>query len=216
MNPIDRLIRGDSSRKTRFHTINGHFCAHPFEFALALASTVRRIALKKYSNAPWLVYPATSYIGRFAPGKRVFEFGSGMSSIWFSDRCREVISVEHDPGWYASISAQAKERKNLTVIHASSKEDYLGAILRAGGRFDLILVDGRYRKDCVEMVRSFLSPNGLIVIDNTDADPELSKTIEKAFCDGTIRKFRGYAPGILHPNETTVVENVPGMLPARS
>lgn len=208
MKLIARLIHGDSNRKTRFHTLNGHLCAHPFELALAFASTIMRIGFKRYAHAPWLVYPATSHIAGLISDKRVFEFGSGMSSVWFSERCREVISVEHDSAWYAFIAAHAKERRNLRVIYANSKEDYLGAIFKAGGSFDLILIDGQYRRECLELARSFLNPNGSIVVDNTDVDAALSDAIERMFSDGRIRKFRGYAPGILHPNETTVIDNI--------
>jgi len=49
---------------------------------------------------PWFTCPAIRFLNPIA-GKdyRVLEFGSGSSTHWWSERGREVVSVEHDPGW---------------------------------------------------------------------------------------------------------------------
>jgi predicted O-methyltransferase YrrM len=132
-----------------------------------------------------------------------------MSTLWFAERCQEVISVESNPEWYASIARQTRDRDNVRVLYAEAKSKYLSAISDAGGRFDLILVDGLYRKDCVEVLRTHLNPNGIVVVDNTDADPDLSDSVSNLFSDSQILRFQGWAPGILHPNETTVVHGIP-------
>jgi len=209
MNAIARLIKGDRSRKTRFHTSNGYLCLHPAEFLRAFATTIARIGTKKYSYAPWLVYSATAHIAPLVSGRRIFEFGSGMSTLWFAERCREVISVESNPEWYSDIVAHTRKRDNVQMIYEDSKPEYLAAISQAGGKFDIILIDGLYRRDCVELVRSHLNPNGMAIVDNTDADRDLSKTVKNLFGDSQILPFHGWAPGILHPNETTVVQNIP-------
>jgi predicted O-methyltransferase YrrM len=209
MNLISKLIRADKSRKTRFHTSNGYLCLHPAEFLKSFATTVVRVSVNRYSRSPWFVYSAVRHIAPLVSGKRVFEFGSGMSTLWFAERCREVISVESNSEWYASIRNNPRSRNNMRLIFAESKADYLSAISRAGGKFDLILIDGLYRKDCVELARSYLNSDGLAVVDNTDADHDLSEAVKNQFRDSKIRSFHGWAPGVLHPNETTVVESIP-------
>ena len=211
MNAITKLIRADNSRKTRFHTSNGHLCLYPSEFMRALATTVVRISMKKYSSSPWLVYSATAHIVPFVSGKRIFEFGSGMSTLWFAERSLEVVSVESNSEWYFSVvgHAHAQRCKNVRVIYADSKASYLAAIAQAGGKFDLILIDGLYRKDCVALARAYLNPNGIAIVDNTDADNGLSETVKNLFEDSTILSFQGWGPGTLHASETTIVQGIP-------
>ncbi len=209
MNPIVKLIRADKSRKTRFHTSNGRLCLYPAEFLRAAATTFARIGLKKYSRSPWLVYSAISHIAPLVAGRRVFEFGSGMSTLWFAERCREVISVESNPKWYSSVVNHTKALGNVRVIYADSKADYLAGIAQASGKFDVILIDGLYRKDCIDLARSYLSPNGMVIVDNTDIHPDLAEAVNRLFGDSKILSFQGWVPGNLFASETTVVQSIP-------
>jgi hypothetical protein len=55
---------------------------------------------------PYITYPALRQLARLVrPEFRVFEYGCGGSSLWWSARVREVISVEHDAGWAERVSA---------------------------------------------------------------------------------------------------------------
>ena len=132
-----------------------------------------------------------------------------MSTLWFAKRCREVVSVESNRAWYSAIASQARKLGNVQLIYADSKTEYLAAISEAGGKFDIIVVDGLYRTDCVELVREYLNPNGIAIVDNTDADLNLSMTVQNFFADSQILSFHGWAPGILHPNETTIIQKIP-------
>ena len=96
MNTIQRLIKADDTRKTRFHTSNGHLCLSPSEFLRAFATTVNRTVFRRYSRVPWLVFPAIDYLEPLVSGRPIFEFGSGMSTLGFANRCHQVISVESD------------------------------------------------------------------------------------------------------------------------
>ncbi|MGD0568042.1 MAG: hypothetical protein ABSA78_06520 [Candidatus Sulfotelmatobacter sp.] len=209
VNAIQRLVRADNTRRTRFHTSNGHLCLNPIEFLKAFASTMGRAVFHRYAPMPWLTFPAIDYLEPFVSGKRVFEFGSGMSTLWFARRCRHVVSVESDSGWYRIVSQQARDFGNVQLFHAISKEDYVGAISNCQGRFDLILVDGLYRIQCLDVVRSYLNLGGLLVVDNTDSCPGLAVRVEQLFRDSRIIPLRGWAPHHLHPHETTIIRDVP-------
>lgn len=209
MNLVTRLLRADDARKTRLHTGNGRICLHPIEISRALATTTIRIAFGHYARLPWLVYSATSCIAPLVQGKRVFEFGSGMSTLWFADRAREVVSVDDNREWAKRVVNSTRGMSHARLIYAETKSDYLRAIEAAGGKFDVILIDGSHRMECVHIVRSYLNTNGMVIVDNTDVDPELAQAIRKTFADSQLRFFLGWAPGILHPNETTVIQNIP-------
>src|SRR5918997_6685025 len=43
---------------------------------------------------PWYTYSCTSFLeSRLSSSMRVFEFGSGMSSLWYAQRVDEVVSI---------------------------------------------------------------------------------------------------------------------------
>jgi hypothetical protein len=210
MNAVQRLIRADDTRKTRFHTSNGHLCLNPSEVLRALTTTVGRVVFHRYSRVPWLAFPAIEYLEPFIAGKRIFEFGSGMSTLWFARTCQQVISAESDSAWYEIINRKSREMPNVQVIHAASKQDYLGSLATSGGKFDLILIDGLYRSQCLDRVMPHLQPGGLLVVDDTDAIPELAVKVQQRFHGSRITPFRGWVSGNLHPHETTIVGDVPG------
>jgi predicted O-methyltransferase YrrM len=132
-----------------------------------------------------------------------------MSTLWFAERCREVISVESNPEWYFSVVNRTKRRANVRVIYAASKADYLAGISKTSGKFDVILIDGLYRRNCIDLARSYLNPNGMMIVDNTDINPDLAEAVKNLFGDSQILSFQGWVPGNLIASETTVVQNIP-------
>ena len=53
---------------------------------------------------PWYTWPAVEYLEQLDfSGRKVFEYGSGNSTLWWAERVREVISCEHDPVWHAAL-----------------------------------------------------------------------------------------------------------------
>lgn len=209
MNPLYRIIKADNTRKTRFHTSNGHLCLHPLEICRALGTSFNRTLFQKYARTPWLTFSAINYLRELVSDRRVFEFGSGMSTLWFAERSKEVESVESNPEWYQTMSQKTEGFRNARIVLANSKESYVGAIAKAGGLFDLILIDGLYRDECIDLARRYLNPGGVVVVDNTDTIPGLADQIKRLFCDSEVRTFRGWVPGNFHPNETTIIEKIP-------
>lgn len=56
------------------------------------------------AGLPWLTYPAIWFLRRvIGRGSRVFEFGSGGSTLFFARLGAEVTSVEHDPKWRDAV-----------------------------------------------------------------------------------------------------------------
>lgn len=65
-------------------------------------------------EAPWITFGAREYLDRHVTSmSHIFEWGSGGSSLYFARRAAAVISVEHDPAWFAAVSA-AIQQKGLT------------------------------------------------------------------------------------------------------
>lgn len=55
---------------------------------------------------PWISFPAIDRLEReVKPTDRVFEFGGGGSTLFWSDRVAEVVTVEHDAAWFERLQA---------------------------------------------------------------------------------------------------------------
>jgi hypothetical protein len=53
---------------------------------------------------PWMTFDAINFLKNYLEKKmKVFEYGSGGSSVFFSKLVGEVISVEHDEEWLNSV-----------------------------------------------------------------------------------------------------------------
>lgn len=56
---------------------------------------------------PWFSYPCLHMLPRvMGKDSRVMEYGGGQSTIWWSKRVAEVVSVDHDREWHARIAGQ--------------------------------------------------------------------------------------------------------------
>jgi hypothetical protein len=122
-------------------------------------------------DLPWWNVAATrdvdSYLAR-TPGSSVFEYGAGASSAWLAARAGEILSVEHDAGWHVLIAPLIGKFPNATLWHRDlAGEGYIGAIDEAGGLFDLIVIDGRRRVECLARALPRLKPGGIILFDDS-------------------------------------------------
>ena len=59
---------------------------------------------------PWVAFSAIRFLEQvIGPQSRVFEYGSGGSTLFFSRRARQAVSVEHQSDWYARVAAALQE-----------------------------------------------------------------------------------------------------------
>ena len=84
---------------------------------------------------------------RLKKDMNVFEFGSGLSSLFYARKCKNVTAIEHDSGWYNEVKSQ--NSSNLSIYLKDLKSgngDYEKAIFDFDEQYDLIVVDGRKMK----------------------------------------------------------------------
>lgn len=204
MNFMERVYRADESRKSRFHTASGVLCIDPLELGYAAATTFSRAVLGILAKRPWLVTRALPAIERHVNGARVFEYGAGMSTLWFTDKASAVVSVESNKEWAQRINDALAAQGKPPVLLVTDPEEYAVRINSFDGLFDIVLVDGINRRRCVEEGIPKLRKGGLLILDNTDVNVDLVPT---ALASGLfdVEHFSGYAPGVLHPNETSLL-----------
>jgi len=76
---------------------------------------------------PWLTYRAAKWLDSYLkPGMRVFEYGSGGSTVFFAQRVKRVVSVEHSPEWYKMVKNTFNKLK-ISNVEYILKEPEKGA-----------------------------------------------------------------------------------------
>lgn len=116
---------------------------------------------------PWYTYPAIEYLSSFDfKDCDVFEFGSGNSSLYWAERARSVCSVEDNHEWFEIVNA--RKRNNQIVIHRADEAGYIKALIEQGKLFEIIVIDGNWRRQCVSAAINCLKEGGMIVLDNSD------------------------------------------------
>ncbi|MEM7668603.1 MAG: class I SAM-dependent methyltransferase [Pseudomonadota bacterium] len=141
-------------------------------------------------DLPWWTFRAIDAAENFLAGRpdaRVFEFGSGASTLWLAKRAAGVISVDHDAGWHDLVRGRLPETGNVTLVmrpadpgapdpaYLSEKSGYGGQSFQAyaseidhhEGLFDLIVIDGRARVACLRHALAKRAPGGMILFDNS-------------------------------------------------
>lgn len=123
------------------------------------------------SPIPWWSYSAIYFLeNRLSPTMRVFEYGSGNSTLWFAQRVESVAAVEHSRGWHDRLLPSLPKNARLLLQPLAETKDYENSILRVGGLFDVVVIDGRRRNECAESVLQALAPHGVLVWDNSERE----------------------------------------------
>ncbi len=176
-------------------------------------------------DVPWWTYRAIDVVDAWLSAHphpiRVFEYGSGASTLWLARRADEVHSVEHHAGFAEHIRPTLEKYPNIDfhVVEPvkssapavpSAKEghagldfaDYVATIDKVGGSFDLIVIDGRAREACLTAALPRLAADGIIVYDNSRR-ARYERAIAAAGV--TERRLRGLTPTLPYPDQTSVL-----------
>jgi hypothetical protein len=177
-------------------------------------------------DVPWWTFEASDRVAGFLasrPHARVFEWGSGASTVWLSRRAGSVTSVEHDSGWAQVVRPALPDHAVLRVVEPgratgradevlSEKagfagldfRDYVDALDDTEGTFDLVVVDGRARKACFHRAVSRLAPEGILVFDNVDR-ARYRAAIADSPLPVEVVWTRGLTPALPYPTRTALV-----------
>ena len=152
---------------------------------------------------------------------RVFEWGSGASSVWLAKRSGSVISIEHDTSWTIKMLGIVNQlgmknleiryvgaRSTMTPVVPSNKsgfrnldfEEYVNT-LEVLGKFDLIIIDGRARVDCWNRAVNHLNPNGMILFGNSNRKRYILR-----FAELSLLNISGLTPASPWPTESMIAQ----------
>ena len=207
-----KLWRGSDLRSSRFHDEKGNHAIQSArdlgDAAFAFLTTVLRVSVGYRPALPFIALNAFRFVkARLRPNARVFEWSSGMSTLWFENNCSEVYSVEDDLTWFNLISRRTRNAQ----LHYLRGADYVNKIRDfPADYFDLISIDGSERYACFTVADNYLRAGGMLLIDNTDKDRVSKGDLYKIDCALAgnpryeVHRFTGWTHGNFFPQETTI------------
>lgn len=181
---------------------------------------------------PLITFGARRWLDdHLTPDMTVFEYGSGGSTLYFCQRVKHVVSVEHDSVWFMAMTRILEEAgvQNCQRLlrrpepmdgsepsygpesYTSCFQQHQGCSYRAYVQaieafpdhcFDLVLVDGRARASCLALCIGKVKPGGFIMLDNSDRPQYADATA--LLKDWDHQRFAGIGPNCHFVWATTV------------
>lgn len=180
-------------------------------------------------DLPWWTFAASAEVQEFLsqrPQARVFEWGSGSSTVWLAQRSESVTSIESDASWAQRVSASVpghvailtptiplarrdtKVRSKRWGYRSLDFSAYVSAIDALPGDFDLIVIDGRAREACFARALPRLAEGGTIVFDNTNRR-RYRRALENHRDQIAVTMSSGLTPILPWPSTTALVTKRP-------
>ena len=153
---------------------------------------------------PWLTFDALDFLNSLPLyRKKIFEYGSGGSTLFWLRKGAFCVSVEHDSSWYARVRALLPKTSNLDyrlckpenipqmiIRDPADPNGYASAGLKEfdfrkyacqidefdDGYFDIVLIDGRARPSCIKHSYKKINAGGYLILDNADETYYTAKT----------------------------------------
>jgi hypothetical protein len=122
---------------------------------------------------------------------KVFEWGSGGSTLFLGKNAHSVNSIEHDTKWFEEVNLKVSQSRltsiqlklaeiNLDNQEAFERCEYLKAL---DHEVDFVVVDGEdhfgpdstwsARTSCFQRAQKFISKGGIILVDDSWRYPEI-------------------------------------------
>ena len=145
-----------------------------------------------YKNGtPFFAFEAVEWLEKFlTKDMKVFEWGSGGSTMYFAKKVKDLTTVEVNPEWYKKVSAVIKknydsncryiskvpERSDFPKYHSSKSEhrgfdfeNYCQTIDEyPDEHFDLVVVDGAVRRFCIRHAFKKIKRGGFLFLDDAE------------------------------------------------
>jgi predicted O-methyltransferase YrrM len=152
----------------------------------------KQARIEKDKPVPWFTYPAIEFLESLnLSSLNVFEYGSGIGTLYWLKNSKSVTSVESDTLWYEKVNKLAKLNSKNYLLE-TTKSKYIKSIARFNKKFDIVVIDGVYRYDCALQSIKYVKNNGVVILDNAEWYPKTSKMLrEKGFKQ---IDFSGFGP----------------------
>jgi len=154
---------------------------------------------------PWVTYSFIDFIKeRITKTQHIFEYGSGSSTIFYAERAGKVTSVEHDKGWFDKVKGTSPANAEMIFCELHRDGEYARKAMLLDKKFNIIIVDGRDRVNCCKYSLEALSPDGVIILD--DSEREVYQPARLLLKENGFKEisFSGISPGLFYEKATSV------------
>ena len=181
------------SNSQRIKKVLFHLALHPFDVPFYLTNSLSSKSPLDL-QLPWWSFSSIRYVhDELKTSLRIFEWGSGGSTLFLGKRFSSVTSIEHELKWFEKVESEIKKQSltsvslqlsliNLDNQHSFEECSYFHSLDK---EFDVIIVDGENhfgpdstwsaRVSCFKRAEEFISKNGIIVVDDSWRYPEIRK-----------------------------------------
>ncbi|MBA3869246.1 MAG: hypothetical protein H0X30_08835 [Anaerolineae bacterium] len=172
---------------------------------------------------PWLVYDAAEYLrANLQKNIRVFEYGSGSSTLFWSKFDAHCTSIEHDGSWVNVLRTRFNPAYDvdLRLVPTDNpplpldkdiadpsgyRSDWFGFERQTfktyveqidtfpDGCFDVVLVDGQARPSCIAHSYKKVKSRGMLIVDNADLS-QYQPALHEYLAAFNCHSFTGIAP----------------------
>ena len=127
---------------------------------------------------PWWAFRAIERADEVLQNKRIFEYGTGGSTVRYAKVAKAITSVEDDKKWLEMVSNHVKQSSNVTLRYEPfnfkapegfQNSSYLHAV--DSGIWDVVIIDGqdwtfKERLTCFHHAEPKMQPGGIIIVDD--------------------------------------------------
>jgi predicted O-methyltransferase YrrM len=130
---------------------------------------------------PWWSFAAIDAADRLFPGRRMFEWGSGGSTLRYARKGCQITAIEDDQIWLDAVQAElaAAHVAHLATLHHRpfnfdqphdfASSSYCQAL--SGYQWDVVIIDGqdktfRERITCFHHADPLMKPGSIILVDD--------------------------------------------------
>ena len=100
---------------------------------------------------------------------RILEWGSGGSTVYFPEFLRSIkvdhswTSIEGNVSWHKKVTGATIDYDNICIYHIPP-EQYADFPLSLEGTYDIIIVDGEFRRQCLKVASTLLDEQGAVFL----------------------------------------------------
>ncbi len=157
------------------------------------------------SPLPWMNYAVIAFLQkRLHKGLELFEYGSGYSTMFYAGLVKSVTSVEGNAAWYETVKNKVPANAQVMFREQDKNGEYCRAITAADRKFDVVVVDGRDRVNCIKQSLLSLSPQGVLILDDSHRERYQEIIAEVAAQGFRVLDFEGLKPAGWWNYRTTV------------
>lgn len=177
--------------------------------------------MKYQSYTPLMHKYEYEFISKYIDkGDILLEWGSGNSTIYFSEKVKSLISIEHDIDYYKIIKNLIifHDIKNIDIYHIPANsptptpcryeqfKEYIEFVKKNNFKFNRVLIDGRARKYCAKSILEIIDENCVVMIHDFNR-PDYQKVLKYYDVIEQITEGQGIVALKKKPKEEIIEDN---------